>query len=201
MSSVLNKDYDVIIIGGGITGAGTARDCALRGLRVLLVEKSDFTNGATGRNHGLLHSGALFGTAGKLIVDGIGIILILLCVTGIWFWLRPRSAKVLHWHNKIGVTTLVLTIFIALTGWALRPPLMILLATHSTRPLPYTALDDDNPWHDRLRMVRYDAQQRDWMISTSEGFFLFLPMSPVGSSRSLSSFHQVLFLIILYSMS
>ena len=55
MSSVLNKDYDVIIIGGGITGAGTARDCALRGLRVLLVEKSDFTNGATGRNHGLLH--------------------------------------------------------------------------------------------------------------------------------------------------
>ena len=37
MSSVLNKDYDVIIIGGGITGAGTARDCALRGLRVLLV--------------------------------------------------------------------------------------------------------------------------------------------------------------------
>lgn len=119
----------------------------------------------------LLHSGALFGTAGKLIVDGIGIILILLCVTGIWFWLRPRSAKVLHWHNKTGVTTLVLTISIALTGWALRPPLMILLATHSTRPLPYTALDDDNPWHDRLRMVRYDAQQRDWMISTSEGFF------------------------------
>lgn len=60
MSSVLNKDYDVIIIGGGITGAGTARDCALRGLRVLLVEKSDFTNGATGRNHGLLHSGARY---------------------------------------------------------------------------------------------------------------------------------------------
>ncbi len=60
MSRVLNKDYDVIIIGGGITGAGTARDCAMRGLRVLLVEKYDFSNGATGRNHGLLHSGARY---------------------------------------------------------------------------------------------------------------------------------------------
>ena len=60
MSRVLNKDYDVIIIGGGVTGAGTARDCAMRGLHVLLVEKYDFSNGATGRNHGLLHSGARY---------------------------------------------------------------------------------------------------------------------------------------------
>ena len=54
------KDYDVIIIGGGSTGAGTARDCAMRGLSVLLVERRDFATGATGRNHGLLHSGARY---------------------------------------------------------------------------------------------------------------------------------------------
>lgn len=60
MGMNLNSNYDVIIIGGGITGAGTARDCALRGLRTLLVERSDLTNGATGRNHGLLHSGARY---------------------------------------------------------------------------------------------------------------------------------------------
>ena len=53
-------EYDVIIIGGGATGAGTARDCAMRGLRVLLLERFDYTNGATGRNHGLLHSGARY---------------------------------------------------------------------------------------------------------------------------------------------
>lgn len=52
--------FDVIIIGGGATGAGTARDCALRGLKTLLVERFDFTAGATGRNHGLLHSGARY---------------------------------------------------------------------------------------------------------------------------------------------
>lgn len=56
----LKDHYDVIIIGGGITGAGTARDCSMRGLRVLLVERHDFTHGATGRNHGLLHSGARY---------------------------------------------------------------------------------------------------------------------------------------------
>lgn len=52
--------YDVIIIGAGATGAGTARDCSMRGLKTLLVERLDFTAGATGRNHGLLHSGARY---------------------------------------------------------------------------------------------------------------------------------------------
>ena len=54
------SQFDAIIIGGGATGAGTARDCAMRGLKVLLVERSDFASGATGRNHGLLHSGARY---------------------------------------------------------------------------------------------------------------------------------------------
>lgn len=56
----VKRQYDVIVIGGGATGAGTARDCAMRGLKTLLVERFDFTAGATGRNHGLLHSGARY---------------------------------------------------------------------------------------------------------------------------------------------
>ncbi len=60
MSLISKNQYDVIIVGGGATGAGTARDCAMRGLSVLLVERLDFTAGATGRNHGLLHSGARY---------------------------------------------------------------------------------------------------------------------------------------------
>ncbi len=56
----MNKEYDVIIIGGGATGAGTARDCVMRGLKTLLVERSDIATGASGRNHGLLHSGARY---------------------------------------------------------------------------------------------------------------------------------------------
>ena len=57
---IYKKEYDVIIVGGGATGAGTARDCALRGLSVLLVERNDYSTGATGRNHGLMHSGARY---------------------------------------------------------------------------------------------------------------------------------------------
>lgn len=62
----MNKtEFDVIIIGGGITGAGIARDCAMRGLKVLLVERNDIATGATGRNHGLLHSGARYAVADR----------------------------------------------------------------------------------------------------------------------------------------
>lgn len=56
----MEKTYDVIIIGGGATGAGIARDCSLRDVRSLLLERSDISTGATGRNHGLLHSGARY---------------------------------------------------------------------------------------------------------------------------------------------
>lgn len=51
---------DVIIIGGGSTGCGIARDLALRGIPHCLIEKGDFAAGATGACHGLLHSGGRY---------------------------------------------------------------------------------------------------------------------------------------------
>jgi glycerol-3-phosphate dehydrogenase len=51
---------EVLIIGGGATGAGILRDLALRGIPSVLVEKGDFASGASGRNHGLLHSGGRY---------------------------------------------------------------------------------------------------------------------------------------------
>ena len=49
--------HDVIIIGGGINGSGIARDCALRGIKTLLIEKHDFAKGASGNNTGMIHGG------------------------------------------------------------------------------------------------------------------------------------------------
>ncbi|HEX9241347.1 MAG TPA: glycerol-3-phosphate dehydrogenase/oxidase [Anaeromyxobacter sp.] len=49
--------YDVVVLGGGVNGTGVARDCALRGLRVLLLEKSDFGVGASGNSSGMIHGG------------------------------------------------------------------------------------------------------------------------------------------------
>lgn len=59
-NSSKTNTWDVIVIGGGATGAGTARDCARRGLRTLMLERHDIATGATGRNHGLLHSGSRY---------------------------------------------------------------------------------------------------------------------------------------------
>ncbi|HEV8001114.1 MAG TPA: glycerol-3-phosphate dehydrogenase/oxidase [Planctomycetaceae bacterium] len=49
--------YDVLIVGGGITGAGVVRDAAGRGLRCLLVEKQDFASGTSSKSGKLIHGG------------------------------------------------------------------------------------------------------------------------------------------------
>ena len=51
---------DVLVIGGGATGAGVAWDAALRGFDVVLVERGDLAEGTSGRFHGLLHSGGRY---------------------------------------------------------------------------------------------------------------------------------------------
>jgi glycerol-3-phosphate dehydrogenase len=50
-------DFDVVIVGGGMAGAGIARDLALRGASVALVEKGDFASGTTSRSSKLIHGG------------------------------------------------------------------------------------------------------------------------------------------------
>jgi glycerol-3-phosphate dehydrogenase len=50
----------VLVVGGGATGAGIARDLALRGVEVTLVERGALAGGTSGRSHGLLHSGARY---------------------------------------------------------------------------------------------------------------------------------------------
>ena len=49
--------FDVLVIGGGIVGAGVARDAAMRGLRTALVERGDFASGTSGKTSRLVHGG------------------------------------------------------------------------------------------------------------------------------------------------
>lgn len=53
----LKQKFDIAIIGGGINGAGIARDAALRGLKVILLEKNDFASGCTSHSTRLIHGG------------------------------------------------------------------------------------------------------------------------------------------------
>jgi glycerol-3-phosphate dehydrogenase len=51
---------EIVVIGGGATGTGLARDLSMRGFKTMLVEKGDLASGTTGRFHGLLHSGGRY---------------------------------------------------------------------------------------------------------------------------------------------
>ena len=133
-----------------------------------------------------LHSGAFFGLAGRLVVDAIAIVLIILSITGIILFILPYRIRrqkrlqarekmqklgkqmVFHakWHNKLGYTTIILTLWLSITGMCLRPPLMIPLAMNKTTE----KVKDGNVWHDKLRAIRWDAAEGNWLVSTSEGF-------------------------------
>ena len=52
-----SEDFDVLVVGGGITGAGVALDAATRGLRVALVDKGDFASGTSSKSSKLVHGG------------------------------------------------------------------------------------------------------------------------------------------------
>jgi len=57
LRDLAEQHFDMIVIGGGITGAGVARDAALRGLSVALLERRDFASGTSSRSSKLIHGG------------------------------------------------------------------------------------------------------------------------------------------------
>src|SRR3984885_2835478 len=59
-------DFDIAIVGGGINGAGLARDAAGRGLRVLLVEMNDLASGTSSASSKLIHGGLRYLEHGAL---------------------------------------------------------------------------------------------------------------------------------------
>ena len=105
---------------------------------------------------------------GKLIVDLVALLLVFLCLSGfvIWLlpkWIRRRRNKGLwqkrlrwhfRWHDRWGRYALPLLVFITLTGFALRPPLLLAVARIATPPIPGSLLDSPNPWQDKLRALR-----------------------------------------------
>lgn len=134
-----------------------------------------------------LHSGEFFGLTGKIIVDCIALIIIFLSISGLVLFMLPIQIKKavrkrvhtlvryfkwnFKWHNRIGYWTIIFTLFIAFTGMCLRPPLMVPLVLAKIKPLAHSSLDSDNPWHDKLRALRWDNARSEWILSSSEGFY------------------------------
>jgi glycerol-3-phosphate dehydrogenase len=66
LATLANETFDLLVIGGGITGAGIAREAALAGLRTALVERDDFASGTSSRSSRLVHGGVRYLEHGHL---------------------------------------------------------------------------------------------------------------------------------------
>ena len=151
-----------------------------------------------------VHSGEAFGLFGKLFVDFIGLIFILLSISGIIYFIYPKWMKRLkskgqnvkkkarflkfnlNWHNRLGVWMIVFLILSALTGMFLRPPLLIPIANAEVDKLPYTHLDDPNPWYDQLRRIMYDEKLDRVLLASNEGIYYsddFFKTAPLSFSN------------------
>src|SRR5690348_8900575 len=73
LSRLAGERFDVLVIGGGVTGAGTALDAASRGLRVALVEARDLASGTSSRSSKLIHGGLRYLEQGdfKLVKEAL----------------------------------------------------------------------------------------------------------------------------------
>ncbi|HEX6574999.1 MAG TPA: glycerol-3-phosphate dehydrogenase/oxidase [Gemmatimonadaceae bacterium] len=104
--------FDVLIVGGGITGAGVARDAAMRGMRVALVEKSDWASGTSSKSSRLVHGGIRYLEHGDiaLVRESVREREILLriapnLVKPLEFtWPVYRGARLPRWKLRAGLT-------------------------------------------------------------------------------------------------
>ncbi|MBN1142935.1 MAG: PepSY domain-containing protein [Bacteroidales bacterium] len=140
-----------------------------------------------------IHSGEILGLPGKLWVDFMGVIAILLSVTGILYFFFPGLIKrrshrkkpvgklasatrwSLKWHNFAGSWLFIFLTVLFLTGMFLRPPLLLFIAKARIAPVKFTHLDQRNPWYDKLRDVLYNPQKKTLLLATADGIFEFMP--------------------------
>lgn len=136
-----------------------------------------------------IHSGEIFGLPGKLFVDFMGILVIILSVTGIVYFFFPKLIKrrkqkqketkklvntirwSLNWHNKIGGWFIPFLVILALTGMFLRPPLLLTIARANIPAIKYTHLDQTNPWYDDLRDIMYDYHKETYLLAGYNGIY------------------------------
>jgi hypothetical protein len=161
-----------------------------RNFREIRVPAGDDCDGKTGlfKTLWVIHSGEIYGMAGKLIVDMVGIVFIVLCVTGLTWFLVPYRLKrlkdeirrsrlkrfnkaSLKWHNMVGSWAILILLLNTATGMFLRPPMLIPIAGVRVSKLKYTELDTPNPWFDKFRDLVYDEVPGRFLVATSEGIY------------------------------
>jgi hypothetical protein len=136
----------------------------------------------------LIHSGKIYGVAGKIIVDIMAGVMIFLIISGLFYYFTPGLLKkmtgkkartklkqtnrfFIKWHNSLGYLTAAFLIIISVTGIFLRPPLLIPIAGIKVPVIKNSWLDNPNPWFDKLRDIIWDGENNIFLFSTSEGIY------------------------------
>src|SRR5512143_480696 len=60
LQRMAQQQHDILVVGGGITGAGIARDAAMRGFQTALIDKGDFASGTSSKSSKLVHGGVRY---------------------------------------------------------------------------------------------------------------------------------------------
>src|SRR5262245_40584303 len=108
-----DEQFDVLVVGGGITGAGVALDAASRGLRTALVERHDFASGTSSRSSKLVHGGLRYLQQSEFLLVYEGL----------------RERQIIQQNAPHLVQTLPFLVPILKTGGLLDPRLSRLLGT------------------------------------------------------------------------
>jgi glycerol-3-phosphate dehydrogenase len=111
-SALESQQFDVLVVGGGITGAGIARDASMRGLSVALVDKSDWGSGTSSKSSRLIHGGIRYLEHGelRLVRESVREREVLLriaphLVTPLEFtWPVYRGARLPRWKLRLGLS-------------------------------------------------------------------------------------------------
>ncbi len=111
-SALESRVFDVLVIGGGITGAGIARDAAMRGLSVAIVEKGDWASGTSSKSSRLIHGGIRYLERGRigLVRESVREREILMRIAPhlvkplAFTWPVYRGARLPKWKLRIGLS-------------------------------------------------------------------------------------------------
>ena len=159
--------------------------------KVQLPQGNDFDNKiGLFKTLWVIHSGEIYGSVGKLLVDLVGLIFAFLSITGLIYFLVPFFVKMkrgkigkkvkrlkrvsnwsLKWHNKIGWITIIFLLVTTFTGMFLRPPLLAIIGEMKVGKIPFTELDTPNPWFDKLRRIIVEEENNTIYFATLDGIY------------------------------
>lgn len=132
-----------------------------------------------------VHSGEVMGTYGKVFVDFLALILLIISITGFIRFYLPAKLKgatkrlVLlrlfkknrKLHKFFGIYCGIFLIVTIITGMFLRPPLLIPIVGVDVGVIPGTHLDNPNPWQDKLRKGLWDNETQSFVFATKDGMY------------------------------